>query len=136
MHVEALDFCYRASRIAGPVDRAVEVGSRNVNASAREFWVATWTGLDIKPGPNIDIVADVTEPVDGKWDLVLSTEMLEHCTHPRLALHHMVEASTCWVLVTCATDGRPEHNATDGGPLPDGEYYRNVSPAELDHPQF
>ncbi len=136
MHIEALDFVYRAQKRTGPVATVIEMGSRDVNGSARVIWPdAHWTGLDIEPGPGVDIVADACgAPPDHKYAMAISTEMLEHCTHPRLAVAHMVEAATEWVLVTCATDGRAPHSAVDGETVRDGEHYRNVSPAELEHP--
>ncbi len=137
MHLEALDFCHRAAKITGPVDRAVEIGARSVNGDARDCWPAChWTGIDLAPGPNVDLVADITEPVDGTWPLVLSTEMLEHCTDPQLAVAHMAAIATEWIVITCATDYRAAHSGIDGGALKGDEHYRNVAPAELDHPQL
>ena len=138
MHIEAMDFCWRAHKIVGPVSSVVEFGGRNVNGSARDIWPdARWTSLDLEAGPGVDIVGDATAVppvVRHKYAMAISTEMLEHCTHPRLAVAHMVEAATDWVLVTCATDPRAAHSAGDGGPLKGGEHYRNVEPSELEHP--
>ncbi len=66
--------------------RVAELGSRDVNGSLRKI-VALWApaeyvGLDIEPGPGVDIVCPAENAVEklgaGTFDLVISTEMLEH----------------------------------------------------------
>ncbi len=139
MHIEALDFCYRAALRTGPVDSAIEFGSRDVNGSARGCWPDTaWTGIDLEPGPGVDFVADACDPgfvelLDPAF-LVLSTEMLEHCEQPRKAIDTFVALAADWVLITCATTGRAPHSAIDGNELRDGEHYRNLAPDEVCHP--
>ncbi len=137
MHIEALDFCYRAAQRTGAIANGIEFGSRDVNGSARGCWPdAEWVGLDLEPGDGVDIVADACAMAPlkfARFDLALSTEMLEHCRDPKMALQRMSECAS-WVLVTCATTGRAPHSAIDGGDVRDGEHYRNVAPDELDHP--
>ncbi len=139
MDIEALDFCYRASQITGPVQTALEFGARNLNGTARMFWEhATWTGIDLEPGDGVDYVADATDwELQSKLEpaqLVVSTEMLEHCERPDDALSNMAALSTEWVLVTCATTGRAPHSAHDGGNVRAGEHYENVT--SLVHPKL
>ena len=69
--------------------RILDVGSYNVNGTYKPLfnqllWV--YEGLDIRPGPNVDIVMD-TEGVwenipDASYDVVISGQCLEHCERP------------------------------------------------------
>ncbi len=64
----------------------LEVGARDVNGSIRPFveslTPARYVGVDIELGPMVDEVVDATGLVDrfgvGSFDVVLTTEMLEH----------------------------------------------------------
>ncbi len=63
----------------------LEVGSRNVNGSVREFCAplaARYVGCDLEAGAGVDKIADVTKlssvfPPES-FDVVISTEMMEH----------------------------------------------------------
>jgi SAM-dependent methyltransferase len=65
----------------------LEVGSRNVNGSVREFIELMkpkeYIGIDMLPGRGVDVVglAENLTTIFGKdrFDIVISTEMLEHC---------------------------------------------------------
>lgn len=66
--------------------RVIDLGSSNVNGSYRELIPpnAEYLGLDLEPGPGVDIV--LTDPYrlpleDESIDVVLSGQMLEHCAH-------------------------------------------------------
>lgn len=138
MHLEALQF------IASQLDplpsglRVFEIGSRNVNGSARQAaragQVAEWWGCDLSPGPGVDYVGP-GEDAAPPWpaDVVVCCEVLEHTplTGPILANAAQRLRSGGLVLVTCATEPRRPHSAVDGGPLRHGEYYANVSPETL-----
>ena len=110
--------------------RVVEFGSFNVNGSARDVLgstSATWTGVDWRPGPGVDVVslAHAYRPTtdDGRettFDLAVSTEMLEHDPFWQESLRRMIEAIRPGgnVLLTCAGPERPAHEVrcapTDG----------------------
>jgi len=77
--------------------RVLEIGSRDVNGSVRP-WVeglhpADYTGVDIEPGPRVDVVCDATEVVDRfgaeSFDIVISTELLEHVRDWRRVVENM-----------------------------------------------
>ena len=82
----------RAEDIRGK--KVLEIGSRDVNGSLRrmieKFEPASYTGIDIEAGPGVDEICSVFEIVDryGKnsFDLVVSTEMLEHIRDWRAAV--------------------------------------------------
>lgn len=71
--------------------RTLEVGSFDVNGSGRSFFVGEFVGIDHAAGPGVDEVADACAlPFgDASFDVVLSTEMLEHCERPWLAVAEM-----------------------------------------------
>jgi SAM-dependent methyltransferase len=113
----------------------LEIGSRDVNGSVRPLFPGRrYIGSDIEPGDGVEIVASgaaVTLPEPAA--VIVTTETLEHtpdgeaiCRNAyRLLQHGGV------FIVTCAGIGRIPHSAVDGGPLRAGEFYANVSEADL-----
>lgn len=83
----------------GQTNSVLEVGSRDVNGSPRGIlsgnpWV-NYIGCDIEAGPGVDVIADALRldeifAVD-HFDIVLSTELLEHVADWRLALYQMAK---------------------------------------------
>jgi methyltransferase family protein len=142
MHEGAYRFISGMVARLEPRCSVIELGSRTVAGNwpysgpvrplfdrAREY-----TGVDIAAGPNVDIVADAATPVTRWWgnlypvDTVVCCETLEHtpeaqkiCANARRLL---VKGGV--FLVTTAADGRAPHSGVDGGPLRDGEFYRNI----------
>ena len=123
----------------GAPSRVLDLGGRDINGSIRDLLpAAKWTGLDIEPGPGVDLVHDATLPWPDRFerfDLVVCTEVLEHVERwaavLRTASQALEPGGPEALFVTCASTGRPEHGAS-GGPRPlPGEWYGNVSPAEL-----
>jgi SAM-dependent methyltransferase len=72
------------SDVAGK--RVLEVGSLDVNGSVRgdimALGPAEYVGVDIRPGPGVDMVCDAGDLVarfgENAFDVVVSTELLEH----------------------------------------------------------
>lgn len=64
----------------------LEVGSYDVNGTVRPLFAdaGAYVGVDVVPGPGVDMVYDgLTLPYESDtFDVVVSTEMLEHCTRP------------------------------------------------------
>ena len=60
--------------------KCLDVGSFNVNGCVREFFPEYYIGLDMRPGPNVDIVAQANALpfLNGIFDVVTCLEMLEH----------------------------------------------------------
>ncbi|MET8826112.1 class I SAM-dependent methyltransferase [Streptomyces sp. NPDC004610] len=143
MHPEARDGLARQLDSSG-LDltapwRVLDLGGRDINGSVRDLLPeAKWTGLDIEPGPGVDLVHDATGPWPADWDrfdLVVCTEVLEHVERWAALLRTASQAlepdGPESLFVTCASTGRLEHGAS-GGPRPlPGEWYENVSPAAL-----
>lgn len=136
MHPEAHAAMDRMLTEAG-IDRAatlrvLDLGGADINGTARGLLPkAEWTGLDIEPGPGVDIVADATKwdiPRNIEFDAVVCTELLEHVECWLLVLHTASAALKPGghLFITCASDGRPPHGAR-GGPEPaPGEHYGNI----------
>jgi hypothetical protein len=118
--------------------RGLDIGGRDVNGTARAWFPHTlWQGLDIRPGPGVDIVADAT--VWGAdvaaWDFVLSTECLEHVEHWRGVVRAAASAldpeGPMLAFFTAASTGRGAHGASGEHTPPPGEWYGNVAPNDL-----
>jgi hypothetical protein len=131
MHAEARDFLRRIS-LSGPV---VEFGSRNINGSARDvFPELEWIGVDIADGPGVDVVCDAaTFSTELMPMSIVCCEVLEHAANWREIIRNSCNmvGHDGILVITCAGPGRKPHSAIDGGPLRDGEYYRNLSAAEI-----
>lgn len=93
----------------------LEVGSLNVNGSVRGFFTGPYLGVDQVAGPGVDRIFDA-EHLPSLWsgffDVVVSTELLEHCERFWLALAEMgrVLKPGGWLLLT-ARGWTPEGGA-------------------------
>ena len=142
MHDSAMDFLKRtrgANYFEGPV---LEIGSININGSARDLWgdLKPYVGVDIVPGLNVDYVVDIRDITNPSQDYylrerfhtIVCTEVLEH-VDPVSIIDAMWRYmfDTCKVVITCAGPSRQTHSA-DGAPqLRFDEYYQNVDPVTL-----
>jgi hypothetical protein len=99
MHASVLDWVpgvLTAGEVAGR--RVIEAGSYDVNGSARPYieslGPASYTGIDIRPGPRVDMVMDAADiPARlGSAGIVASFEMLEHARDWRAAIGGMITA--------------------------------------------
>jgi SAM-dependent methyltransferase len=108
-------------------DRSVlEVGSYDVNGSVRPLFSGPYVGIDLRPGPGVDIVAAAARlPFRcDSFDVVVCTEVLEHDPSPWLSLPEMarVLAPDGVMLVTARGIGYPLHEHP-------GDYYRFTTAA-------
>lgn len=69
-------------------DKSVlDVGSLDINGSLKPIFMeagaTSYTGIDIRPGPGVDIVMNAHNLLfaDNSYDIVVSGEMLEHDSH-------------------------------------------------------
>ncbi len=98
--------------------RVLDVGSRDVNGSMREVFAdlaSSYVGVDIEAGPGVDVVGDVVDLGEvvgwNAFDLVVSTEMIEHCEPWRDAVSAMVASVRVggYVLITTRSPGFALH---------------------------
>ncbi len=98
--------------------KVLEVGSYDVNGSVRPYveslGPATYLGVDAGEGPGVDKVVDcerLTEEVGRDWDVVISTEMIEHVRNWRTCMTQLVDAVTPdgLLLITTRSPDFPYH---------------------------
>jgi len=90
MHQSVMD--YIALAAAG--DEVLEVGSLDVNGSPRALFPAAsrYIGLDMRPGPGVDVVGMASELANwtpAQFDVALYCETIEHDLTPWLSLAGM-----------------------------------------------
>lgn len=100
--------------------KILEIGSYNVNGSVRGPLLArnpiAYVGIDLVPGPDVDMVCDVYDVVkvfgEESFDIVISTEMLEHVEDWRKAINNMkrVCKQNGHLLITTRSKGFPLHD--------------------------
>ncbi|OLE27982.1 MAG: hypothetical protein AUG44_08825 [Actinobacteria bacterium 13_1_20CM_3_71_11] len=135
MHAEALSwFTERAGRFGG-LGVVVDVGGRNINGGLRHLFPAErYTGIDLHPGPDVDVVCDIRAWVPGELaDVVLCAEVLEHADDGEgvvAACRKLLKPGGV-LLLSAAAPPRAPHSGIDGGAIRDGEYYGNVEPDVL-----
>lgn len=137
MHAEAFAFVEDTAR-GLPIGRYVlEIGSLDVNGSVRGlFPMSNYVGIDIRPGPGVQIVADARDyDGGGQYDVVVSTECLEHEPEPGVVIECARRALRPGglLIVTAASTGRKPHSCAGvEGVVPDGEHYANILPHQLE----
>lgn len=135
MHLAAASFVAVTAERLGPFESVLELGGRAVNGSVRpSFPRARYVSVDIRPGPEVDVVADATTyRPDERFDCCVCCETLEHVPDPDGFV------ATAWgalrpgglFILTAACPPRAPHSAVDGGPLRNGEWYLNVEEDRL-----
>jgi len=120
--------------------RVLEVGSLNINGTVRDYFDdCDYTGIDLGPGPGVDVVADGSDWLKpAHYSVVLSTESFEHNPRWRDTFSNMID-NACeggLIIFTCASTGRPEHGTkrttpSDSPYTCDSEYYKNLTEADF-----
>ncbi len=117
---------------------ALDVGSQDINGNNRYlFDGAHYLGLDIGPGPNVDIVdhvADFSQKVlTPIYDTVISTNAFEHDSRfgesLQCIIKGLVRPGGLFAFV-CAAEGTPEHGTAAHYPQYSphtNDYYKNQS---------
>jgi len=114
--------------------KVLEAGSLDINGSVRNFFTSCWyTGVDVGPGKGVDLISPIHEVKSpNEFDVVVTTEMLEHDTYWKESLAQMYEnlKSGGLFIFTCAGPTRQEHGTkrtTPGDSPYTTDYYRNIS---------
>ena len=117
-----------------------DLGSLDINGNNRYlFNEYTYVGVDIGAGRNVTTICSSHEyaPVSDKYDVVVSTECLEHNKYWRETLLNVTNnllKDGGLFLMSCATTGRAEHGTTrsDVGSSPfTNDYYLNLTEADF-----
>lgn len=128
--------------------RVLEIGSRKINGSVREFFTnCTYVGIDAAEGEGVDIVTLAHEfpyqfPGTAPFDTIICCEVLEHDPHfdETIRAINSLLIPGGMVVITAAGPARKEHgtprttregDGRDYGPQPD--FYRNVTVGRLMH---
>lgn len=121
-HVSVLEFFIehiRPEEVNGK--RILEVGSRYINGSVRPlierfFSPKEYIGIDLEPGRFVDIVMPAERILEyfgaESFDVVISTEVLEHVANWRLVINNMkgVLNRGGYIYVTTRSRGFPPHS--------------------------
>lgn len=119
MHESVLAFCAKVIHPDEVRGKSIlEVGSAYVNGSVKPQLVAMgpsrYVGVDLAPGPNVDVVSRVEHlPDEAQADLVVSAEMLEHAEDWAGAFARMAALARETLVLTCRGPGFPYHNQPD-----------------------
>lgn len=134
---EVLRFLAAAAHLEPDPERVVELGSNRMHDHdpTATYPNASWTGIDWRDGPGVDLVGLAHEVVldwrRSEVDAVLSISALEHDPHWSLTVAAAVSIvrPRGLVAITCAGPGwgEHEHDCAPGG----ARYYRNVDCDEI-----
>jgi SAM-dependent methyltransferase len=100
--------------------RVLEVGSRYVNGSVRPLIEnfcspKEYVGVDIEAGKFVDVILPAEKLVEyfgpESFDVVISTELLEHVQNWRLVINNMKSVLKCdgYIYLTTRSYGFPYH---------------------------
>lgn len=112
--------------------RVLDVGSADICGNNRYlFSTCEYTGLDIWPGKNVDVVCPA-HLWNGLYGLVISTNSLEHDEHWEKTVKAMVRMTHehGMLIIQCASTGYPEHGTKRTTPYASPatpDYYRNLT---------
>ncbi len=107
--------------------RILEVGSLIINGSPRKFFTeCEYLGLDWRKGTGVDLVSIAHEYIPRlKYDVVISTSMLEHDPYFYRSIRSMVDCVCVGgsLIITCAGVGFDPHEIDTS---PEKGWYRNL----------
>lgn len=122
-HKEQIEFCTKVknllpSKFFNNVD-VLDIGALDINGNNRYlFSDYTYTGVDLAPGKNVDVVSKGHEfKSHKKYDVVISTECFEHDKMWKETIRNCIDLTKSGGLFifTCATTGRAEHGTAKSG---------------------
>jgi hypothetical protein len=115
----------------------LDVGSLDINGNCRYlFKNSNYTGLDIGPGRNVDIVMPIlmyakVKPLP-KYNVIVCCEMLEHDQHAKKSIRAMMRILQPGglLIITAAYTGRNPHGTKELKPQDSpftNHYYKNLT---------
>ena len=126
--------------------KVLDIGSLDINGNNKIFFQHPYfyTGVDLQPGSNVDVVSPGHLYSSGfEFDVIISTECFEHDMYWARTLQNMVKLlrSGGLLIFTCASTDRPEHGtlrtSPDNAPLLQeisdewANYYRNLNEGDI-----
>ena len=126
--------------------KALDIGSGDINGNNRDlFENCKYTGCDIMPGKNVDLVSKCHElPIgDEEVDIILSSECFEHDMFYEQSItkvgNMLKDGGLC--ILTIASTGRPEHGTRRTSPWDSlttnsdndrwTDYYKNLTEEDI-----
>jgi hypothetical protein len=117
----------------------IEIGSLDINGSIRDFYDADkYVGVDVGAGAGVDVVVagEDADFADASFDVAVSAECFEHNPEWVATFQNMIRMADKFVVMTCASEGRPEHGTTRTTPSDspftvEWDYYRNLTEADF-----
>lgn len=135
MHSAAFNYFAKIAKNTDNNLDIVEFGSLDINVGIKNlFQYKKYVGVDISPGPGVDIVCDASEWVaDQEYDVVLCAEVFEHTERWPEICENAYNSLKCGgrFIGSCASIGRAPHSAIDGGEVRIFEHYENVPSSEM-----
>jgi SAM-dependent methyltransferase len=118
--------------------RVLDIGSLDINGNTRYlFNGGSYTGIDIGPGRNVDIVCRGHEfKSEELLDVIISGECFEHDEFYPETLKNVARLlrSKGLFLFSCAAPGRGEHGTRRTSPQNApfvGDYYKNLTASDI-----
>ena len=120
----------------------LDVGSLDINGNNRyHFALKSYIGLDVGPGLNVDRIVKGEDPLpfeSESFDVVISTECMEHNAHFRKTIVQMVRVLRPGGLMIMSMAGylRPIHGTAMIDPVASPythDYYKNIYLQDLSH---
>ena len=137
MHAEVLEYVARFA--TGQRIAVLDIGGRDLNGTPRSLFPhANYAVLDLRPGHNVDFVADAADWAPGerhrRWDLIVCTEVFEHAARWRdiCRTARQVCRPGGRFVVTCAGEGRAPHSGIEATAIQPDEHYANLTVRELE----
>lgn len=148
-HKEQIEYCIKIKNKFSKYFqncKILDIGSLDINGSNRYlFDNCQYTGIDVGAGNNVDIICKGHEFLDpdSSYDMVISTECLEHDMYYNLTIKNAIRLlkSGGLLLFTCATEGRPEHGTRNTSPQDApllnqlgswSDYYKNLTEEDIE----
>ena len=120
----------------------LDIGSGDINGNNNYLFTDCFLiGVDVAPGPNVDLVANAEELTfrNNFFDTIISTECFEHNPKYGETIRNSIRMlkPNGLFLFTCATTGRPEHGTSRSKPFQSLsttigiDYYKNLTEEDV-----
>lgn len=106
---------FRDKYLPNPNKAVLDVGSRRCGSQPQTyrdvFSGYDYTGMDIRPGPNVDIVG--FESIPRTYDAVISGQVMEHVRKPWQWIKQMASYSTQYICIIAPHTAREHRYPVD-----------------------